>query len=160
MWPRLAERDGYYRSIAISGTSTIIAWLLGLAGAVLGGLLGYFAFFWFVGYGLYALILPGFLVGLGFAVGFRGRSIAGGVVCGLAAVALGIFTEWKYAPFKVDGSLEYFLTHLHSLTRATQIMIGVGGLISFWYAKGRNHGDRRRRVSANTTGNAPFDGPT
>ena len=40
-------------------------WLLGIVGGVIGGTLGYFAFFFFVQEGFYTLVLPGTLLGLG-----------------------------------------------------------------------------------------------
>ena len=38
-------------------------------GALAGGTLGYFAFFWIAAQGLYALVLPGGLLGLGAGIG-------------------------------------------------------------------------------------------
>jgi hypothetical protein len=81
--------------------------------------------------GLYGLALPGGLLGLGAGI-FKTRSKAIVVVCGLLALALGFFTEWCYAPFVTDGSLGYFLSHVHQLSPLTLIMIGAGALIGFW----------------------------
>src|SRR5215213_11333324 len=89
--------------------------ILGLLGAVLGGCLGYFAFFWISGQGFYALALPAAFVGLGAGLCARRRSSILAIVCGVAGVALGLFTEWRFAPFIADHSLSYFLGHLHLL---------------------------------------------
>lgn len=105
--------------------------LLPLGGALLGGLIGYFAFFWIARQGFYAMVLPGGLLGLGAGYA-KNRSIAIAVVCGIAALVLGLFTEWQFAPFIKDGSLGYFLSHVHELKPITLLMIGLGGAIGFW----------------------------
>ena len=35
----------------------------------------------------------------------------------LACAGLGIFTEWRFAPFNVDDSIPFFVAHLHDLSR-------------------------------------------
>lgn len=105
--------------------------LLVLLGGVIGGTLGYFLFFWIAGQGFYGLVLPGGLLGLGAGI-FRATSKSVPVVCGMLALALGIVTEWRFAPFSADASPGYFLSHLHQLRPITLIMIVVGGLIGFW----------------------------
>ncbi len=104
---------------------------LALLGAAVGGILGYFAFFWIARQGFYALILPGALVGIGAGL-FGNRSIAVSVVCGLLALTLGLLTEWRFAPFAQDTGLGFFLAHAHRLRPLTLIMIAAGGLIGFW----------------------------
>jgi hypothetical protein len=120
----------------------IVSNLLGLVGAVLGGALGYAAFFWIEKQGFYALILPGALLGLGCGLLARHRSWPRGVACGLAAVALGLYTEWQFRPFNADGSFRYLVTHFHSLQPITLIMIGVGGLLAFWMGSDHDFGRR------------------
>jgi len=105
--------------------------VLALAGALVGGALGYFAFFWIAEQGFYALVLPGGLLGLGAGI-VKNRSVWIAVACGVLAIALGLFTEYRFAPFSDDGSLGYFLTHVLDLRPLTLLMIGVGGLIGFW----------------------------
>lgn len=105
--------------------------VLVLLGAVIGGGLGYIVFFAFARRGLYGLALPGGLLGLGAGI-FKTRSKAVPVVCGLMALSLGLFTEWRFAPFVVDGGLGYFVLHVHQLSPLTLIMIGAGTLIGFW----------------------------
>jgi hypothetical protein len=109
---------------------------LGLLAAAIAGCVGYFAFFWITRQGFYALILPPALLGLaaGYAVGARSQVFA--IVCGFAGLALGIFTEWKFAPFKADGSLVYFVTHIQELKPLTQILLAVGTVISYRMALG------------------------
>jgi hypothetical protein len=115
--------------------------LLLFAGAAVGGALGYFAFFWVLRQGFYGLILPGGLLGLG--AGFaKIRSIWPAIACGLAAIALGLFTEWRYEPFVKDDSLGYFLQHVHELKPVTLLMILVGGVVGFWIPFGRMESKR------------------
>jgi hypothetical protein len=102
-----------------------------LLGAAVGGLLGYAAFFWLARQGLYGLILPGGLLGLGAGV-FKTRSAAIAVACGVLALGLGLFTEWRFAPFVANDGLGYFLANVHQLKPVTLIMIAVGALIGFW----------------------------
>lgn len=108
---------------------------LSLVGAAVGGVLGYLAFGWLAGQGFYALALPGVLLGLGATVLARRRSMALAVACGVLALALGVFAEWKHFPFAKDDSLNYFVTHLFDLRPFTLIMIGLGGFGGFWFAR-------------------------
>jgi hypothetical protein len=107
-----------------------------LLGAAIGGVLGYFAFTWILKQGFYAIALPGALVGAGGGWFARGPSWPRGLACGAAGIALGIFAEWSTSPFEKDESFAYFLTHLHHLRGITLIMIGVGGLLAYWFGKG------------------------
>jgi hypothetical protein len=105
--------------------------LIALAGATVGGVVGYLVFFWMVKQGFYGLVLPGGLLGLGAGI-VKNRSIALAIICGLAALCLGICAEWRSAPFVADESLGYFLTHIFQLNPVTLVMILVGGLLGFW----------------------------
>ena len=102
-----------------------------IGGALVGGVIGFFAFFWIAGQGFYAMILPGGLIGVGAGL-FRNRSLGLAIGCGVAAVALGLFTEWRFAPFAADDSLGYFLAHVHQKKPLKLLMIAVGGVIGFW----------------------------
>ncbi|MGB0581166.1 MAG: hypothetical protein ACPGVU_15825 [Limisphaerales bacterium] len=105
--------------------------MLVLLGAAVGGILGYFIFFWIVGQGFYGLALPGGLMGLGAGI-TRANSKPIPVVSGVLALILGIFTEWRFAPFLADDSLGYFMAHLHQLRPITWIMILLGSAVAFW----------------------------
>ena len=112
-----------------------------LGGAVLGGLIGHFAFFWIAQQGFYGIALPGGLLGLGAGcVACRWRWPA--VVCGVLALALSLFTEWKFAPFLKDESLSYFLLHLHDKATVKLLMIAAGTAIGFWVPFRRVEPDR------------------
>jgi hypothetical protein len=133
---------GYFKKLIdsttnMNGQMKALNWLLGLAGAVGGGAIGFFIFVWLLSKGYYAMILPGAALGLAGGALIRCRSLVFGVVCGLLAVLLGIFTEWWTAPFREDKSFSYFLTHLHQLQSVTIIMIALGGICAFWFGQGR-----------------------
>jgi hypothetical protein len=108
----------------------------GLTGAAVGGAVGYFTFFWIAHQGFYALVLPAALVGSGGGLCAGGRSKPLAIVCGVAGLVLGLFTEWRFAPFVADSSLVYFMTHIHALKPITLIMVLVGAALSYWLALG------------------------
>jgi len=110
-------------------------------GALAGALAGYVLFFWLAGYGYYGLAFPGGLLGVGAGV-FRSQSLLTPLMCALLALAAGTFTEWRYAPFIVDGSLGYFVRHFGDLRPPTVIMIAIGVFAGFWVPF------RRRRAVA------------
>jgi hypothetical protein len=116
-----------------------------LLGAVAGGLIGYFGFLWIARQGFYALVLPGGLLGLGASMA-QNRSTALCVVCGVLALALGFLAEWRFAPFITDGSLGYFLAHLHQLKPITLLMIAAGAFIGFWAPFSRRQLERSRQT--------------
>ncbi len=105
--------------------------VIAIAGAAIGGALGYFGFHWMYSHGFCALVLPGGLLGLGGSFS-RTRAIWPSVCFGLAAFALGVFTEWKYFPFKKDDSFTYFLLHLHTTDPAMLLMVVIGTGLGFW----------------------------
>ncbi len=104
---------------------------LGILGAALGGIAGYFLFIWIARQGFYALILPPALLGLGAGWCARQRSVPLAVVCTIGGIALALFCEWKFAPFTADHSLAYFVTHLSQLRPITLIMVALGGFFSY-----------------------------
>jgi hypothetical protein len=99
---------------------------------------GYFSFFWISGQGFYALALPAAFVGLGAGLCARHRSSLLAIICSVAGLALGLFTEWRFAPFVADNSLSYFLGHLHLLRPLTWIMLALGAFLSYRLALGRD----------------------
>ena len=121
----------------MAGKDRIVSIALGLVGAVAGGALGFFLFGWALRQGFYAMILPGGLLGIGCALLSRHPSVPRGIACGVAALGLGVFTEWWYRPFGADKSLSYFLAHIGQLDAPgiTYLMIGLGTLIAAWAGK-------------------------
>jgi hypothetical protein len=111
--------------------------ILGLLGATAGGVLGYFAFSWALQQGYYALMLPGCLIGLGGGLLVKDRSVPRAAICGVFGAALGLFSEWRHAPFIADQSLGYFLTHLHQLHGLTLLMLAAGTAFAAWLSFGK-----------------------
>lgn len=110
---------------------------IGLAGALAGGALGHFAFLWIARQGFYALMLPGALAGLGGGLFVKNKSVLRGVLCGLFAILLGLFSEWRFAPFIADPGLGYFLVHVFDLKPITLLMIAIGGVFGYWLSAGK-----------------------
>lgn len=123
---------------APSSTQTALAYLRGTAGAAAGVVVGYFVFQWMLGQGFYALMLPGTLLGLGFGWSSGRKLWPGAVACGIAALAAGVLTEWRFSPFVKDESLGYFIRHIFDLRPATLLLIVVGGLLAGWFGLGRD----------------------
>ncbi|MGB8356786.1 MAG: hypothetical protein WCD79_23010 [Chthoniobacteraceae bacterium] len=109
---------------------------MGLVGAAVGGVIGYFAFFWITRQGFYALVLPGGLLGLGAGLCARGKSIPLAVICCVAALMLGIFSAWRFAPFIADAGFGYFMAHVLSLRPVTLVMIALGAFLGYRLALG------------------------
>ncbi|MGE5194119.1 MAG: hypothetical protein ACM3U2_16610 [Deltaproteobacteria bacterium] len=105
--------------------------LLAIVGAVVGGALGHIAFSWLVTKGFYGMILPGGLLGIGAGIGkVQSKWLA--LTFGLAALCLGLFTEWRYFPSPKDESLGHFLRHVTDRGTVTLLMIAAGGVLGFW----------------------------
>lgn len=113
--------------------------VLSSIGAALGGVLGYFAFGWLYRRGYYAMVLPGSLVGIGCGLFSKRDSIVRGIVCGLVSLGFGVFVEWSYRPFDDKESLVDFVKRLGELDSPTVTLglIGLGGVLSFFFAKSR-----------------------
>jgi hypothetical protein len=111
--------------------------LAGLAGALAGGALGYFVFIWAAQHGFYALMLPGAFAGAGASLFVTDRSVLRAVLCGPFALGLGLFAEWRFAPFIADKGLSYFVAHVHQLQTLTLLMVVGGAVLGGWLALGR-----------------------
>jgi hypothetical protein len=115
-------------------------YVLGIVGAAVGGLVGYFAYVWIVKQGFYAPLVPPAAVGFGAGIAARRRLIPLGVFCAIAGLALGLFVEWDIFPFNDDQSFTYFITHVHRLTPLTLILLAVGAFFSYRLATGFDRG--------------------
>lgn len=116
-----------------------------LCGAVLGGVVGHFAFGWLRSHGYYGMVVPGGLLGLGAGIAqcrFRWPA----VICGVLAFGLSLFTEWRFSPFIADDRLSYFLLHIHELDHVTLLMAAAGTAIGFWVPFRRVETDRKTTV--------------
>jgi hypothetical protein len=108
----------------------------GLVGAVLGGVAGYFLFGWLIKRGFYAPMLPGALLGLGCGVFVRQRNLPLAILCGIIALALGVFTRWMQDASIYSNDFVQFVLHLNRLSTVTQLLLALGGLCGFWFALG------------------------
>jgi hypothetical protein len=120
-----------------SGLANALVVLRGIVGGIVGGVVGYFIVRWLAGQGMYGMIVPGALIGLGASLAARGKSLTLGIICAVAAVAAALVIEWAVFPFMKDKSFSFFVAHLNHLKPMTMIMIGLGGVFAFWLGQGR-----------------------
>jgi hypothetical protein len=113
----------------------LISNLLGLVGATIGGVLGFYTFQWLVGHDFYGLAIPGAFLGLGCGLLAQHTSIPRGIFCGVAALILSLYTEWTYMTFVADASFSYMITHIMEKSPVTLLMIAVGTIFAFWVGK-------------------------
>lgn len=111
----------------------------GLAGAIVGGIVGYLVFRWLTRNGFFSLMIPGAALGFGSGWAARGRSLPLGIICAAAGLVLGVFSEWMRAPFVDDPSFTFFVANLLEMRGATVklAMIGLGAAAAFWFGQGR-----------------------
>ena len=111
----------------------LISNLLGLVGAALGGVAGFYLYCWIVSKGYIGGMIPGAFLGLGCSLLARHQSYARGVVCGIAGLVLGFFADWY-----TNDTTKTFLEYLQDLKRVNQVymlMILLGAAIAFWIGK-------------------------
>ena len=120
-----------------SRDSIAVSFFRGIIGAAIGGAAGWFAFGWLLSHGMYALALPGALVGLGFGTLSRRTMLTGGLFCAVAGFCVMLLCEWHYFPFAKDDSLHYYLTHFYSRKGIAPVFLIVGTILAFWFGRGR-----------------------
>ena len=130
----------------------VMSTTLGVIGGIVGGVFGYVLFFWIVRQGFYALVLPGASIGLGCGLLARHRSTIRGVACAIAALVLGLYTEWVFAPFGVDDQFGYLVAHFYLLRPITLIMIGPGTALAYYLGKDAGFLSPRNGAIASATG--------
>ena len=119
----------------MSSASIIVSNLLGLAGALVGGTIGYLLFGAIAYRGYNAHLVPGGLLGFGCGLLARHKSEPRGILCGLAAFVLTLYCESRFFPFSRDDRLDYFIRHLGDLDSMTWIMLILGSLIADYLAR-------------------------
>jgi len=130
----MSERD----SGSASPTDQARPLLLGVIGAGLGGVVGYFAFFAFLEHvSLYTLVIPGALIGLGRVAGSKEKSILLGGACGVAAFALSLWIEWQITPMVAGESLSDFLAKLPQKPFRNLASLVAGPFMAVWFGVGR-----------------------
>jgi Ca2+/Na+ antiporter len=113
-----------------------LAIIRGATGAVLGAVIGSAIFLALLKIGLYALIVPGALTGMGGAWLSRIYSPVVGVICLVIGAVVTILCEWYKFPFIADDSFIYFVTHLHQLKAMALLLGGIGIVVAFMFGKG------------------------
>ena len=109
----------------------------GAAGALAGAVIGFAVFTLLRKYfGLYAIAIPGALVGLICGYCTRRRSLVLGIVCAAVAAVTMIFAEWWNFPFIKDESLVFFLQNLGDLKARFWLSLLLGGGLAFWLGMG------------------------
>lgn len=101
----------------------------GIFGGIAGGLLGGLACKLLAGQGLYAVAIPGGLVGIGFLLAARHRHIVFGFVSGLLGLLAGLLTQWQV--YSNEPSFFNLVIDLKDYHSATWIMIGLGTIMAF-----------------------------
>ena len=76
------------------------------------------------------------LLGLTASYFARCRSTPLAIVCAIAGLALGLYTEWRYAPFIKDDSFSFFLTHVHEKQPIKLLMLALGVFMCYRFALG------------------------
>lgn len=109
-------------------------YLAGIAGAVVGAAIGSVIHYFLANNGLYALALVGVTTGMGCSYASPVHSkVLGGIACLISVLASVLLHWFTSAPFIVDESFWYFLTHIHQSIGFTifAIMTGIGGVVAF-----------------------------
>jgi len=112
-----------------------VSWLLGLLGAILGGLAGYFAFMLAKDEGFYAPVLAGGLVGVGCGMLSRHHSILRCVLCGIAGILLGYYCDFRITLMPHYDSFAAYLAALSKHGAFTNIRVILGGLVAYWFGQ-------------------------
>jgi hypothetical protein len=127
--------SGYSDNPSASSNEAIVL-LRGLAGAVVGGIAGYFIFRWLWTQGFYGIMIPGALLGIGAGFAAGGKSHALPLVCLFLAIGLTLFTEW-HVLYSKSHSFTFFIANVHTLKPIKHIMMTLGVICAVWFARGR-----------------------
>jgi hypothetical protein len=125
----------------------VISNILGLIGAAVGGVAGFYTYSWIVTKGFVGGMIPGAFLGLGCSLLARHVSIARGVVCGIAGLVLGFYADWDTNRPPKPPFLEY-LQDVKSVNQVYLLMILFGAVIAFWLGKDAGIAGRSQREEA------------
>ena len=138
----------------------LISNCLGLVGAVIGGVLGFYTFGWLRGQHFYGqLMIPGIFLGLGWPV--CSPSIARPLGESSADWPR---SDWGFIPNGSSGrslrtDLSYFLKNVGSHKPVTLLMLGVGALIAFWIGGDSGYARLSTAGAYNKAGSEPWESP-
>ena len=114
---------------------------LGIFGALLGAVVGFFVFQFLARRGLYFIVLPGALVGLGCGFAARSRLLVLGIIAVAVAIPTAIVCEWRTDRYFCDdgetlmGVLEYTSRMVELRGWKLPVFVGLNGLIAFWFGR-------------------------
>jgi hypothetical protein len=112
----------------------LISTALGVIGGIAGGISGFVLFGWLLDQNLRAWVLPGAAIGLGCGLLSRHASVPRGVVCGVAAIILGLYTEWHFS-LQAEASFVQFALHSYRLPKIMLVLIAIGAALSYYLGK-------------------------
>jgi hypothetical protein len=138
-------------------TRQITSNILGLIGAAVGGVLGYYIFRWILDQGFYGLMIPGAVLGLGCGLLSRHASQLRGVLCAAAGLVLGMYAEWSYSTFVADESFRYLVLHIYEKRPLTLVMLALGAFFAYWL--GRDGGIRKLPGQGQAASTRKLDSP-
>jgi uncharacterized membrane protein (UPF0136 family) len=123
----------------------VVRWGLAILAATVGGVAGYFLFRWLCDFGLFGLLIPGAVLGLAGTLVMRRRSWAFGILCGIFAWPLGVFSLWMVRiPWDdEEPGFFYLLTHPNHVSPTLLIIIALGAVCAFWFGIGQQSGQSR-----------------
>ena len=107
---------------------------LGIFGALLGAVVGFFVFQALTRRGLYFIVLPGAAVGFGCGLAARSRSFVVALIAVAVAIPATIFYEWKTDLHSL-GIVEYTSRMVELRGWKLPVFIGLNGLIAFWFGR-------------------------
>jgi uncharacterized membrane protein (Fun14 family) len=108
----------------------------GLAGAIAGGIAGYFVFWLLTRSNLYGFMIPGAVLGIGAGWAARRRSQTLAIICGVLAIGLTLFAVWHVMYSKNHTFLD-FLSKLHTHSPMRIVMMVLGPIMAYWFGQGR-----------------------
>ena len=126
-----------FKPQARPATGDLLTLIRGTGGGLAGAVVGFGIFTLLLKYtGIYAMAIPGALVGLVCGYCINRRSLVMGIVCAGIAAANMIFAEWWNFPFKDDHSLGFFLQNLGHLSGLFWLSLLLGGGLAFAFGQG------------------------
>lgn len=108
--------------------------LRGLAGAIAGGIVAYFAVRWLRGQNIYAMMLPGLLIGMGCGYAAGGKSHTLAIMAAALSLVCSLLIEWNVF---YNEPLVRFLTHLYLLEPFKLLVHALGVVVAYWFGTGR-----------------------
>ena len=117
--------------------------IFGVLGGITGGVVGGFICRFLADQGLYAVVIPGALVGLGFGLAAKKGHIVFGLVSGIMGLLAGLMTQWLV--YSNEPSFFKLVAELKDYHVMTFILLGLGTLLAFSFGKGNTYNVRKQK---------------